>query len=194
MTSESTPRVRAATRDDTAAIQALIVQSARALSVGYYTPVQIEGAVRHVFGVDTQLVDDGTYYVVEIDGALAAAGGWSARRTLFGGDQMKAGEDARLDPAVDAARIRAFFVHPAFARRGLGRLLFEHCRAAARAAGFRALELLATLPGEPLYAALGFTVRERVTVPLPGGVDMPGAVMTRPIDDGPPPGRVGGAG
>ena len=162
------------------AIRALIERSARELSVGYYTPEQIDASVRYVFGVDTQLVDDGTYYLIEAAGELAAAGGWSWRRTLFGGDQMKAGADPPLDPAVDAARIRAFFVHPAHARRGYGRQLFEHCRRAAEAAGFARLELLATLPGEPLYRALGFSELERLEGRLPNGATMPGVVMTRP--------------
>lgn len=181
MSAEVAPRLRRATLDDVPALQALIARSARGLSAGYYTPAQVESAVRHVFGADTQLVRDGTYFVVEADGALVAGGGWSRRLTLYGGDQAKQGDDPALDPARDAARIRAFFVDPAWARRGLGRLLFEECRRAAAAAGFSALELLATLPGEPLYAALGFTVRERVVVTLPDGVAMPFAVMGRPV-------------
>lgn len=105
------------------------------------------------------------------DGPIAA-GGWSARRTLYGGDQAKSADDPRLDPAVDPARIRAFFVDPAWARRGLGRALYATCAAAARRAGFHALELMSTMPGEPLYAALGFHVVERVVQRLPGNVDV----------------------
>ncbi len=175
------PLLRRATLDDVPAIDALILRSVRALSVGFYTPAQIESALRHVFGTDTQLVRDGTYFVVEIGGALAAAGGWSGRRTLFGGDQMKAGEDDALDPTREPARIRAFYVDPAWARRGLARLLFAACRDAARDAGFTTLELMATLPGEPLYAALGFTVEERIVVPLPDGELLPGARMRRSV-------------
>src|SRR5690606_15584025 len=119
--------------------------------------------------------------VVEADGEIAAAGGWSARKTLFGGDQMKDVADPQLLPETDAARIRAFFVRPAWARRGLARRLFTRCEADARAAGFCAFELLATLPGEPLYTALDFTLEERVIVTLPDGVTIPGARMRRPI-------------
>lgn len=176
------PTLRSATPADVPALEALIARSVRALSAGFYTPAQAEGGLRHVFGVDTQLVADGTYYLIEADGVLAAGGGWSARRTLFGGDQFKHAADAPLDPATEPARIRAFFVDPAFARRGLGRLLFAHCHDAARAAGFRTLELMATLPGVPLYTALGFAPHERVDVPLPGGEVLPCVRMTRAVD------------
>ena len=108
---------RRATPDDVPALQALIAESARALSVGFYTPTQTEAAVAHVFGVDTQLVADGTYHVIDAPDGPAACGGWSRRRTLYGGDQMKDADDPLLDPAVEDARIRAFFVHPRWARR-----------------------------------------------------------------------------
>jgi len=173
--------LRPATHADVPAIRALIAASVRGLSAGYYSPAQVEQALVHVFGVDTQLVDDGTYYVVEEGALLAAAGGWSARRTLYGGDQMKGGEDPRLDPATDAARIRAFFVHPAMSRRGLARQLYERCEADAVRAGFRSFELMATLPGEPLYRALGFAAREPASAALPGGLTLPLLVMARPI-------------
>lgn len=170
---------------DVAALNALIATSARGLSAGYYTPTQTEALVAHVFGVDTQLIADGTYYVIEApDGSPAATGGWSARRTLYGGDQMKLDDthgDDRLDPATEPARIRAFFVHPDWARHGLGRRLYTTCAGAARRAGFRALELMATLPGEPLYRALGFVPIERVETILPGGVIVPLVRMTRPL-------------
>jgi GNAT superfamily N-acetyltransferase len=173
--------VRVATDADVPALRTLIAESVRGLSVGYYTPAQAESALVHVFGPDTQLIADGTYYVVESGGVLVAAGGWSRRRTLYGGDQTKSGADPALDPAADPARIRAFFVHPAWARRGLGRLLFEHCLAAAREAGFRELTLVATLPGVPLYAALGFVERERFAAPMPGGLELPVVRMTRAV-------------
>lgn len=174
---------RLATYDDVPAIAALIERSARELSVGFYTAEQIEAAVQHVFGVDTQLISDGTYYVIDGPDGPAAAGGWSARRTLFGGDQMKRGEDALLDPIVDPARIRAFFVDPRHARQGLGTALYEACAAAARAKGFAMLELMATAPGEPLYDRLGFVVQERVHLTLPPGVDVPLARMSRAIGE-----------
>ena len=176
------PSLRIAEPADAPAIQALIGLSVRGLSDGFYAAAQVESALRHVFGVDSQLIADGTYYVVEAGDELVAAGGWSARRTLYGGDQHKTAADLMLDPSTDAARIRAFFVHPGWARRGLGRRLFAACEAAARAAGFRGLELVATLPGEPLYAALGFVAREPVTVPLPDGLTLPCRRMTRPVE------------
>ena len=159
----------------------LIAASARGLSAGFYTPAQVEAAVAHVFGVDTQLIADGTYFIVDVPDGPAAAGGWSARRTLYGGDQMKGAEDPRLDPATEPARIRAFFVHPQWARRGLARRLYAACARDAWDAGFRTFELMATGPGEPLYVALGFAVVERVTVHLPGDVAVPFARMRRAI-------------
>jgi GNAT superfamily N-acetyltransferase len=173
--------VRVATDADVPALRALIADSVRGLSVGYYTAEQAESALLHVFGPDTQLIADRTYYVVEVASALVAAGGWSHRRTLYGGDQTKSGEDPALDPATEAARIRAFFVHPAWARRGLGRLLFERCLTATRAAGFKSLELAATLPGIPLYEALGFTARERLAAAMPDGLELPIVRMTLEI-------------
>ncbi len=175
-------RLRHATPEDTSSLRALIDQSVRAASLGYYTSTQIESALRYVFGPDTQLIADRTYYVIENEhGELVGAGGWSRRRTLYGGDQMKAEEDPLLEPATDAARIRAFFVHPAWVRRGLGRLLFERCAQDAAQAGFRQLELVATLPGEPLYRALGFEQLERSVAPLPDGEVLPVVHMARPL-------------
>jgi GNAT superfamily N-acetyltransferase len=155
------------------ALQDLIVRSARALSALYYTPVQTEAAIRYVFGVDSQLIADGTYFLIEDEGQVVACGGWSKRRTLFGGDQAKTGPDPLLDPAAESARIRAFFVDPRMARRGLGRRLIAECLTGARAAGFKSLELVATLPGEPLYLASGFAVTERFELALPQGVRVP---------------------
>jgi GNAT superfamily N-acetyltransferase len=167
---------------DVPALQELIGLSVRALSAGYYTAAQIDAAMREVFGVDTQLIADGTYYVVDSPSGPAAVGGWSARRTLFGGDQMKQADDPLLDPASDAARIRAFFVHPQWARRGLARQIYATCERAAAAAGFRGFELMATLPGVPLYSALGFTDVEHIALTLGSGVAVPFVRMRRPID------------
>jgi GNAT superfamily N-acetyltransferase len=174
---------RVATIADVPELQALIARSVRELSADFYTPAQIEAALVAVFGVDTQLIADGTYYVIDSPSAAAAAGGWSFRRTLYGGDQMKGAVDPMLDAATEPARIRAFFVHPEWARRGLARQLYVECARAALAAGFRTFELMATLPGEPLYAALGFSAVERVAIPLGDGVELPLVRMTRRIGD-----------
>ena len=165
--------LRAATMHDLPRLQQLITASVRGLSAGHYTPEQVEAALDDVFGVDTQLIADGTYYIIDDEPEPAAAGGWSRRRTLYGGDQTKHGDDPLLDPATEPARIRAFFVHPERARRGLGRMLYEECARAARAAGFRRFELMATLPGIPLYNALGFSAVEPVRLPLRHGVELP---------------------
>jgi len=171
--------LRPATPGDTAALTALIERSGLALRDGY-TPDQAAALVRHVFGVDSQLIADGTYYAVEADGEIVACGGWSMRGTLFGGDRTKDGPDPLLDPATDAARIRAFFVAPERARQGLGRRLMEHCTDEARRAGFRRMELVATLPGEPLYRASGFASVERFELDLPG-VRVPVVRMERGV-------------
>lgn len=176
-----TTAVRLATAADIPVLEALIATSVRALSVGYYTPEQIESALRFVFGVDSQLIADETYYIVDGPGGPVACGGWSRRATLYGGDQHKGGEDPLLDPAAAPARIRAFFVHPQWARRGLATRLLGTCTSAAAAARFRGLELVATLPGEPLYAALGFVAQERSAATLPDGVALPIVRMTRAI-------------
>jgi GNAT superfamily N-acetyltransferase len=174
-------RLRLAVASDIPAIRALIGHSVRALSTSDYSPAQIDTSLRHVFGVDSQLISDGTYYVIDGDASLAAAGGWSARQTLYGGDQSKDGADLTIDPARSPARIRAFFVHPDWARRGLARRIYSACEDAARARGFRRFELVATLPGVPLYRALGFTDIEPVDVPLPDGLVLPCLRMHRPI-------------
>jgi GNAT superfamily N-acetyltransferase len=175
--------IRLATAEDLPALRDLIPLSARELSRGFYSPEQIESAIRFVFGPDSRLIADRTYFVAEADGGLVACGGWSRRRTLFGGDQMKAEADPLLDPSTEAARIRAFFVHPAFARRGIGAAILRACMDAARAAGFRRLELAATLPGVPLYETFGFEARERLEVPLPDGVRLPIIRMERGLDE-----------
>lgn len=161
--------LRLATSNDIAPLNELITLSARVLSKGFYTDAQAEGAIQDIFGVDTQLIEDRTYFVVEAGPVLVGCGGWSRRKTLYGGDQMKAGPDPLLDPATEPARIRAFFVHPQWARKGIGGRIMEASEAAAREAGFNALELGATLPGVPLYLAYGFEERSRTEVPLSNG-------------------------
>ena len=172
---------RLATPADILALEQLISTSVRALSANYYSSQQIESALTHMFGVDTQLITDGTYFVAESDGKVVGSGGWSRRNTLFGGDQFKAVADPLLDPMQDAARIRAFFIHPDWARQGIGRRLIAACEEAAWAEGFRSLTLVATRPGEPLYAALGYALTERMEIVLADGVLLPAARMGKSL-------------
>jgi GNAT superfamily N-acetyltransferase len=158
-----------ATFEDIPDLNELIAQSVRGLSTDYYSPNQIESAIKYIFGADTQLVRDGTYFVAELDGVVVGCGGWSKRNTLFGGDQHKDIEDPLLDPARDAARIRAFFVHPDYARQGIGKHIINVCEAEAKKNGFSSFELGATLPGVPLYSAMGYEAVERIDVKLPDG-------------------------
>lgn len=174
-------QLRLAQTSDIAAMEALIARSGIALSAGFYTAAQAAAVTRHVFGVDTQLVADQTYFLIERDGVLAACGGWSKRATLFGSDRAKSGPDPLLDPATQAARIRAFFVDPAMARQGLGRMLMRHCQQQAAAAGYTTMELAATMPGVPLYLASGFEVSEPFDITLPGGIAVPLARMRKTI-------------
>ncbi|MEO6392475.1 MAG: GNAT family N-acetyltransferase [Pyrinomonadaceae bacterium] len=170
--------MRLAKHDDRAAIGALIEASARGLSREDYTDAQIEAAIDSVFGVDSDLIDDQTYFVVEQNGVLVGCGGWSQRKTLFGGDRYAERVEGWLDPATDFAKIRAFFIHPEFARRGIGRALLDRCEAAARAAGFAGVELMSTLPGLKLYRACGFVETERMELETPTG-EMLGLVPMR---------------
>ena len=173
--------LRPARHADIPILRDLIALSGRALSVGYYSPPQAEAITHYVFGVDTQLIDDQTYFVIESEDRIVACGGWSKRRTLFGGDQTKSGPDQLLDPATEPARIRAFFVDPAVARSGFGRQLMNACIAASKQAGFSALELVSTMPGEPLYLASGFVILERFELDLPGGIQVPVSRMRMAI-------------
>ncbi|MES2377352.1 MAG: GNAT family N-acetyltransferase [Bacteroidota bacterium] len=160
---------RLAAFDDVPKLMELIALSVRGLSTDYYTPQQIESALKYIFGVDSQLITDGTYYVIEKDDQFVGCGGWSKRNTLYGGDQHKNIVDPLLDPATDAARIRAFFVHPDHARQGIGKHIINVCETAARDNGFTCFELGATLPGVPLYTALGYLPVKRVDAALPDG-------------------------
>lgn len=162
--------IRLAHANDKDALNALIRKSGIGLAAGFYTAQQAEAITREVFGVDSALIADGTYFAIEQDGRIVACGGWSRLATDFGGDQAKSGNDRPLDPATEPARIRAFFVDPDMARQGLGAMLLDHCTRAAARAGFKALELVSTMPGEPLYLRFGFTPLERIELPLSGGV------------------------
>jgi GNAT superfamily N-acetyltransferase len=173
--------LRPATAADIPAMDALIRRSGIQLSKGFYSEEQAAAVTRHVFGVDTQLVEDRTYFVIEREGALLACGGWSKRATLFGGDQLKSGPDPLLDPATQPARIRAFFVDPSVPRQGLGRMLMEHCESEAANAGFRAMELAATMPGVPLYRACGFEEVEEMALALPDNISVPLCRMRKRI-------------
>lgn len=176
-----TVSLRKATLADIPAIEPLIAASVRELQAGFYTPDEREAALGSVFGVDTKLIEDGTYFVAECEGEVAACGGWSRRKTMFGSNDSPVKDDAWLDPAVDAARIRAFFVGPKWARRGIGSAIMRACEAAAKAEGFQRLELVATLPGERLYLAHGFEELERFEAPLPGGGGLPVIRMSKQL-------------
>lgn len=165
--------IRPATAADIPILASLIERSVRTLQAGDYSPEQIEGALGSVFGVDRQLIADGAYLVAEADGVIVGCGGWSRRRTLFGAHAFVARDDSELDPATEPARIRAFFVEPAWARQGVGGAILAACEAAARAWGFTRLELAATLTGEPLYARYGYVAVERTETPLPNGASLP---------------------
>jgi GNAT superfamily N-acetyltransferase len=187
-------RIRLAETRDIPALRELIEASVRGLQAGDYSPEQLEGALRTVYGVDTQLISDGTYFTAETTESsaefggeefstalLVGCGGWSKRKTLFGGDQFAGREDSLLDPAKDAAKIRAFFVHPAWARRGVGGKILEACEVAAEAAGFRRLEMGATLTGVPFYRGKGYVELEAVEASLGNGLTLPIVRMGKSI-------------
>ena len=184
--------LRPATLEDIPRLREIIHASVRTLQAADYTPAQLEGALESVYGVDTQLIADGTYFAAEAtapDSRITnhqsritlpiACGGWSKRKTLFGGDQFAQREDSLLDPARDAAKIRAFFVHPQYARRGIGTLILEACEHAARAAGFTRLEMGSTLTGVPFYRAHGYAPLENLQVPLSNGEMLPIVKMSK---------------
>jgi len=164
---------------DIPALKAVMTVAIAELQKGFLSAAQIESS-RTVMGLDSQLVSDGTYFVVEAADRIAGCGGWSRRATLYGGDHTPGREPALLDPAVDAARVRAMYTHPDFARRGVGRLILELCEAAARAEGFRRLELMATLSGRPLYESYGFAPIEEI-LDARGGAPVPLVRMGKAI-------------
>jgi len=173
--------LRKATLEDREAIQQLISDSARGLSKQDYTSTQIEAALETVFGFDTDLVIDKTYIVAESNGQIIGCGGWSKRKTLFGGDQYPTRDSAQLDPAVDPAKIRAFFVHPQFARKGIARAILMACENEAKASGFNSLELMATLPGVKLYKACGYEGESVLEYELQPGVKLPLVPMKKQL-------------
>jgi GNAT superfamily N-acetyltransferase len=173
--------IRKATPEDVPQLRALIELSVRTLQAQDYTPRQLEGALESVYGVDTQLIADGTYFVVETEIAIVGCGGWSQRKTLYGGDQWLGREDSLLDPRQDAAKIRAFFVHPDWVRCGVGSLILEACESAAEAAGFTRLEMGSTLTGVALYQARGYAALEPLSVPLSNGESLPIIRMAKAI-------------
>ncbi|MDH3710257.1 MAG: GNAT family N-acetyltransferase [Cyclobacteriaceae bacterium] len=177
-------RIRAAEDSDIESLRDLISLSAHSLSKGDYTYEQVEAALMGVFGVDTQLINDQTYFVVETNtGRMVACGGWSFRATLFGNDQLADRDPRRLDPSIEAAKIRAFFVHPDFARQGLGKKLLDHCEQCAREAGFKNLELGATLPGKRLYEVCGYTAGVQVDHIMENGLVLQVIPMYKTFED-----------
>jgi len=177
---QPTYTLRLATMNDAPSLRALIELSIRKLQLGDYTQAQIDGALGTALGLDTQLITDQHYFVAESEaGDLIACGGWSDRRTLFGSDGATVREDDKLDPATDAAKIRAIFVHPDWARRGLGSLILSTVENAARAAGFRHFEMGSTLTGIALYTLKGYQPGELLQVPLPNGEHLPVLKMTK---------------
>ena len=173
-------RIRVATWEDLAPLRALSDRSVRELS-GAYTAAQIDGAIHSVLGVDSQLIEDGTYFVAEVEDVLVASGGWSFRRTLCGADGAPKRDDDWLNPACEYARIRAIFVHPEWARRGLGSRMLAHCEAQAAAAGFTRFEMGSTLAGVPLYSTQGYVERGRFGIPLANGESLPVVRMTKDL-------------
>jgi GNAT superfamily N-acetyltransferase len=182
---ENAFELRLATDEDIPALNELIEASVRGLQAGDYTPAQMEGALGTVLGLDTQLIRDRTYFVAEVGDSnsktarLAGCGGWSKRKTLFGADAGPGREPELLDPAEDAAKVRAIFVHPEFARRGLGSLILATVEDAAREAGFGRFEMGSTLTGVPLYRLKGYVEIERIAVPLKNGEALPVVKMVK---------------
>ena len=170
-TGKESYRIRVATLADEPQLHPLIARSIRALGADDYSQAQIEAALTGAFGVDTALIRDGTYFVaLDSEDHIVGCGGWSRRRTLFGSDARAERDDSWLDPATDAAKIRAFFIDPMHARRGLGRSLLDRCEQEIARAGFARCEMMATLPGQRLYARYGYESGASIEHPLPGGL------------------------
>src|SRR6266487_404797 len=177
-------KLRVATDEDISAIEKLIPLSVRGLQATYYSAAQMEAALGSAFGVDRQLILDKTFFVVEHGGEIIGCGGWSKRKTLFGSDHQTNRDDAELDTSTDSARIRAFFIHPAWARRGIGRRILDECEQRIGAAGFKSVELAATLSGVAFYAAFNYVPTERYEVPLANGLTLPVVRMIKNFPSG----------
>jgi N-acetylglutamate synthase-like GNAT family acetyltransferase len=173
--------IRQAVESDVPVLRELIDASVRGLQVNDYTPAQLELALKNVYGVDSQLIADGTYFAAETAQQIVGCGGWSKRKTLYGGDQFSGREDSLLDPEKDAAKIRAFFVFPSWARRGIGSMILEACERAAEAAGFTRFEMGSTLTGVEFYRARGYVEVEKLAVALPGGESLPIVRMAKAL-------------
>ncbi|MEV6488135.1 GNAT family N-acetyltransferase [Actinoplanes sp. NPDC051633] len=171
--------IRLATEADLPALLPLIAAATAELQQPFLTPAQIDSS-RAIMGLDTQLIADGTYYVVLIGDEFAGCGGWSRRATLYGGDHSSGRDAALLDPSRDPARIRAMYTHPAYTRRGVGRLVLRTCEEAAAAEGFEVLELMGTMAGRPLYEAAGYRVIEQLT-DATGGAEVPLVRMRKTV-------------
>jgi GNAT superfamily N-acetyltransferase len=183
-------QIRKALAADIPQLRALIDASVRGLQADDYSPAQIEGALKSVFGVDSQLIADGTYFIAEAKSETktesaevitVGCGGWSKRKTLFGGDQWANRTDSPLDPRADAAKIRSFFVHPEWPRRGIGSAILETCEAAAKSAGFTRAEMGATLTGLKLFQVRGYVPIESIEIPLENGASLPVVRMTKQL-------------
>lgn len=174
--------IRKAVAADVPEIERVMRASMDALGRPVYDEAQVSSAVRYIAVVDRQLIDDETYFVIEENDSIIACGGWSGRAKLFSGPSSQDAVEGRLDPATDSARIRAMFVDPAYARRGLGRMILEAAEVDASRAGFRKFELMATLPGLPLYRACGYEEIERVTIELPDGTRLQCVKMNRCVN------------
>lgn len=172
---------RIARPEDAETLRRLIELSVRRLQANDYTPAQMDGALGHALGLDQQLIADQTYFIAECEGEIVGCGGWSFRRTLFGSDGGPNRESNLLDPATDAAKIRAIFVHPEWARRGIGTAILKHCEEAAQTAGFSRFEMGSTLTGVALYKLKGYVEQERIAVPLPNGEALPVVKMTKAV-------------
>ena len=176
--------IRLAREADAPILEQLIRLSSMTLQAPYYSAEQIEAALGPIFAVDHQIIRDGTYFVVEKENTIVGCGGWSKRQAFYGGGNGRQAEQSVLDPLIDAARIRAFFVHPGWARRGIGGAILTACEEAIRAAGFLKADLSATLAGEPLYAASGYGVKERYEIPTANGLSLPVVLMSKAFQKG----------